>query len=310
MGKANRPRGGEGSFGEGGPAGGTAPEPGFLPGRASRATPGPVRAPSPQRALPMKEPDGSPPAAAEDDARAVERFERNRLGRDFVVGDIHGMFTYLGLLLDEVAFDETRDRLFSVGDLIDRGPESPRALEWLDRPWFRACRGNHEQCAIDSPDPEQLAFWVSRNMGGHWWLDIDPQRQAHFLRAFARMPLALEIETRTGLVGVVHADVPPFLAWDVFMERLRRGNADAVSCALWSRQRLSDFRLCMPVSGGVDRVYCGHTPVRGTVRRDNVYYIDTGAVYARSGHPDARLTMVEIHPERHREYAVETARRP
>ena len=257
----------------------------------------------------MKGPGGSPPAVAEDGARAVERFERNRLGRDFVVGDIHGMFTYLDLLLDDAAFDETRDRLFSVGDLIDRGPESPRALEWLERPWFRACRGNHEQCALDSPDPEQLAFWVSRNMGGQWWLDIDPQRQAHFLRAFARMPLALEIETRTGLVGVVHADVPPFLAWDDFMERLRRGNADAVSCALWSRQRLSDFRLRMPVSGGVDRVYCGHTPVRGTVRRDNVYYIDTGAVYARSGHPGARLTMVEIHPERHREYAIETARR-
>ena len=163
--------------------------------------------------------------------------------------------------------------------------------------------------AIDSLDPEQLEFWVNYNMGGRWWLDLDPYRQARLRLAFARMPLALEIETRTGLVGVVHADVPPFVAWDEYMSLLERGNEDAVFCALWSRRRLSDFRSGMPVSGGVDRVYCGHTPVRRTVRSDNVYYIDTGAVYARSGHPDARLTMVEIHPERHREYAIETVRR-
>ena len=54
---------------------------------------------------------------------AVARFEENATGRDFVVGDLHGMFSHLEALLNEVAFDESADRLFSVGDLIDRGPE-------------------------------------------------------------------------------------------------------------------------------------------------------------------------------------------
>ena len=241
------------------------------------------------------------------DAAVVARFPRNRRGRDFVVGDIHGMFPHLRALLEEVAFDPERDRLFSVGDLIDRGPESDRALEWLGRPWFHACRGNHEQMAIDSLDPEQFELWMNWN-GGQWWLDLEPLQQVRFRRTFAQMPLALEIETGTGIVGVVHADIPPFLGWDEFMERLRSGDRDAVFCALWSRERLSAFRPDMPVAGGVDRVYCGHTPVRGTVRSDNVYYIDTGAVYVRSGHPEARLTMVEVHPERHREFAIETVR--
>ena len=241
------------------------------------------------------------------DAAVVARFPRNRRGRDFVVGDIHGMFPHLRALLEEVAFDPERDRLFSVGDLIDRGPESDRALEWLGRPWFHACRGNHEQMAIDSLNPEQFELWMNWN-GGQWWLDLEPLQQVRFRRTFAQMPLALEIETGTGIVGVVHADIPPFLGWDEFMERLRSGDRDAVFCALWSRERLSAFRPDMPVAGGVDRVYCGHTPVHGTVRSDNVYYIDTGAVYVRSGHPEARLTMVEVHPERHREFAIETAR--
>ena len=238
----------------------------------------------------------------------VARFERNRTGRDFVVGDIHGMFPHLRTLLVEAGFDEERDRLFSVGDLIDRGPESPRALEWLGKPWFHACRGNHEQLAIDSLDPEQLDLWVNWN-GGDWWLDVDPPEQGRFRRAFARMPLAMEVRTRTGMVGIVHADVPPLVSWDAFVDCLGAGSRDAVEYAIWSRNRLSDSLTGIPVTGRVDRVYCGHTPVRGTVRSDNVYHIDTGAVYVRSGHHDARLTMVEIHPERHREYDIETARR-
>lgn len=238
----------------------------------------------------------------------VARFERNRTGRDFVVGDIHGMFPHLRALLTEADFDEERDRLFSVGDLIDRGPESTRVLEWLGKPWFHACRGNHEQLAIDSLDPEQLDLWVNWN-GGGWWLDLAPPEQDRFRRAFARMPLAMEVETRTGTVGIVHADVAPLLSWDAFMDRLKAGRRDAVEYAIWSRNRLSASLTPMPVTGRVDRVYCGHTPVHGTVRIDNVYHIDTGAVFVGRGRRDARLTMVEIHPERHREYAIETARR-
>ena len=61
--------------------------------------------------------------------QAVAHFETNRLGRDFVVGDLHGMFDHLRALMAEVGFDGDRDRLFSVGDLVDRGPGSARALE-------------------------------------------------------------------------------------------------------------------------------------------------------------------------------------
>ena len=81
------------------------------------------------------------------------RFGPNPDGRDFVVGDIHGMFQHLEVLLRDIGFDEQRDRLFSVGDLVDRGPSSALALDWLAKPWFVACRGNHEQFAIDSVDP-------------------------------------------------------------------------------------------------------------------------------------------------------------
>ena len=49
-------------------------------------------------------------------------------------------------------------------------------------------------------------------------------------------------------------------------------------------------------------------PTRSTVVVDNVHYIDTGAVYCNEGYQDARLTLVEIQPGPHREFAVYTNR--
>lgn len=241
----------------------------------------------------------------EVDAKAVVRFPLNEQGRDFVVGDIHGMFAHLQQLLQEVGFQDDIDRLFSVGDLVDRGPHSSQALDWLDKPWFHACRGNHEQFAIDSVDPEQLDIWVNYN-GGEWWLELESARRESFRETFQRLPMALEVETRWGRIGIVHADVPPLLPWERFMALLESRDRDAALYAMWSRNRISGMCTSLPVTGGVQRVYCGHTPTRETVQIDNVYYIDTGAAYSFEGYEEARLTLVEIHPDCHQEYSILT----
>lgn len=246
-----------------------------------------------------------PPPLRRGTAAAVARFERNTAGRDFVVGDIHGMFLHLERLLERVSFDGTRDRLFSVGDLVDRGPRSRDALAWIEQPWFFAVRGNHEQFAIDSDDPHQRELWINFN-GGAWWLELAPELQVRFREAFESLPLAIEIETGAGRVGVVHADVPPAVDWDEFTRMLEANERDAVLYALWSRNRITGYATTAPVGGDVTRVYCGHTPTRHTVQLDNVCYIDTGAAYINDGYAEARLTVVEIHPELHREYTIHT----
>lgn len=239
------------------------------------------------------------------EAPTLLRFPVNFNGRDFVVGDIHGMFRALESLMAQAEFDVGRDRMFSVGDLVDRGPDSDEALRWLAQPWFHACRGNHEQFAIDSVDENALDFWVQYN-GGEWWLDLAAEDQERFRKAFRAMPLVMEVETRSGIVGIVHADVPPLVTWERFVQLLESGHREVTLYALFSRDRIHGARSRRPIEGQVDRVYCGHTPVREPVRMDNVHYIDTGACYVYEGYEEARLTMVEIHPERHKEYTVST----
>ena len=76
--------------------------------------------------------------------RVVER-NPGAGGRDWIVGDVHGCFQTLRQALAAIDFEHGRDRLFSAGDLIDRGPNSIEALAWLEAGRFDAVvMGNHE----------------------------------------------------------------------------------------------------------------------------------------------------------------------
>ncbi len=226
------------------------------------------------------------------------RLSWNLAGRDFVVGDIHGMFRELEALLATVAFDPTVDRLLAVGDLIDRGRDSLPALAYLGQSWFHSILGNHEQILLDAQgDVQGLAEWVTHN-GGQWWLSAEPSQQAAFVRHLLRLPLALEVATAVGRLGIIHADVPPGLDWATFVLALDRGDPQATAYALWSRKRV----LAAQQNGridpvpGIDAIVCGHTPLRQATHLSNFFFIDTGATYWRRT-SDAKLTLLQVHPQ-------------
>lgn len=200
----------------------------------------------------------------------------NREGRDFAVGDIHGHFARLQRALDERGFRPSRDRLFSVGDLVDRGPQSQLALEWLEQPWFFAVQGNHEALAIEHMRgtlPDYDAYLAS---GGAWFLELPAERQRVFAERFARMPLALEVDTALGPIGLVHADCP-LPSWDllrsVMLGRLP-GLAQLQQPCQWSRERLrlqNTTRIA-----DLRALVVGHTPLPRPQVLGNVFHIDTG----------------------------------
>src|SRR5574337_472719 len=76
------------------------------------------------------------------------RFTKNTAGRDFVVGDLGGHFDWMDQWLVDKKFDRSKDRLFGVGDLIDRGPRSADSLKWYLEIMEECVRGNHEDMMI------------------------------------------------------------------------------------------------------------------------------------------------------------------
>ncbi|MBF8742994.1 metallophosphoesterase [Pseudomonas guariconensis] len=207
----------------------------------------------------------------------MSRFRRvaaNTRGRDLAVGDIHGHFARLQQCLDTVGFDPSVDRLFSVGDLVDRGPDSAQALEWLAQPWFHAVQGNHEALAIAHLRGGRVELDMYRAAGGAWFLDLPEADQQRYVEGFAQMPLGMEVRTPGGLVGLLHAD-SPFPDWPTLRARLEAVDDPHVrEVCQWSRRRLREGDT-EPVAG-LRALLVGHTPVVQAKRLGNVWHLDTG----------------------------------
>src|SRR3546814_3946147 len=100
---------------------------------------------------------------------------------------MHGCLDLFQAQLDRIGFDPTKDRIFSVGDLADRGPDSMGCLRLLREPWFHAVRGNHEDMLLDYayPTPAPYAYGSSSELlfsnGGRWVLDLGKSDQDELL---------------------------------------------------------------------------------------------------------------------------------
>lgn len=214
-----------------------------------------------------------------------EKFEKNNNGRDWVVGDIHGCFLKLEEELKAAGFNEKTDRLFSVGDLVDRGPDSEMALHYLKQPWFHAIRGNHEQMALEWDHGNFMSAATYAANGGGWFLALSPEQQFTYQAAFARLPIAMEIEAATGRIGIVHADCP-YPTWQRFVDELEEPADSTVNIALWDRTRISNkFEDIVP---DIDLIIVGHTPLKEIAALGNVLFIDTGAVFG------GKLTLLPL----------------
>lgn len=237
----------------------------------------------------------------------LRRMIANLRGRDLAVGDIHGHFQRLQQCLDAVGFDPAVDRLFSVGDLVDRGPDNEAALEWLAKPWFHAVQGNHEALAITRVRGGKLDLAMYREAGGGWFIDLPRAEQLRFVERFEQLPIAIEVESAAGLVGLLHADSPTadWLQLRTWLELLDDPKVRQV--CQWSRRRLRAGDT-EPVQG-LRALLVGHTPVPQATLLGNVWHLDTGGW--ASGHfslmdmrtlkllspaPDAAVTPTTMPP--------------
>ena len=218
----------------------------------------------------------------------VQSLPRNEKGRDFVVGDIHGCFDLLDQAMKEVSFDPSCDRIFAVGDLINRGPDSIRCLEFLEQPYFHAVRGNHEQYFIDAYETADHRLLRKDITTQNEWMWSLTDRKIHELYlALNKLPALIEVDTPKGKTGIVHADIPEGMNWQALKDAITSGDQDAFKTITSGRQRIQG--KIKTIVAGVNRVFLGHTPqTNGPTRLGNCFFIDTGAADRNRG---ANLTL-------------------
>lgn len=206
-------------------------------------------------------------------AAVHQHFGVNTKGRDFVVGDLHGMYGALQKKLKKKKFDPGKDRLFSVGDLIDRGPDSPKCLKLLDEPWFFAVLGNHEDLMLNAVFGDGKPLWEFN--GGEWAEDLSRKKLQKMAKRVQAMPIAMTIDLPGGKrAGITHAQFP-FRNWKKAMAGdFGKRNRKAM---IWGRSVINK-RKKQSVKN-VDLTVHGHTPLRKPIRLGSALFIDTGCVH-------------------------------
>lgn len=163
--------------------------------------------------------------------------ECNSLGRDFVVGDVHGHMEQLQTQLDAMGFNPDADRLFFVGDIVDRGPDSDSVVELIDQRTYISILGNHEAMLIAGfEDPDSVDLHQAN--GGAWFYELPRSRQLAIVELMRDWPWALDVRVGQQRVGLVHADVPNS-NWDLVKKLLGDINQAWSAGALLSDERLA-----------------------------------------------------------------------
>lgn len=213
------------------------------------------------------------------------KVEANVKGRDFVCGDIHGCYDLMMQKLEEVSFDVSCDRLFALGDIIDRGPDSLKCLRLVREEWFYSLLGNHEDMALNFVIEQQgREFWY--RWGGMWHSRLTSPKDKQEVTSLcydhvALLPHSITIEDGAGgAIGLVHAEPPE--DWHY----AQSSDIDFQSM-IWSRDRILNSNP-KPVLN-IGYVLVGHHPDQHIRQQGNVFYLDTGA-----GYPQGFLTLVEI----------------
>jgi bis(5'-nucleosyl)-tetraphosphatase (symmetrical) len=106
----------------------------------------------------------------------------------YAIGDIQGCYSAFRRLLDQIRFDPASDRLWLVGDLVNRGPQSLAVLRFVKSLGTRAITvlGNHDlhllvvaarhvkphhgdtlNAILRAPDRDELLAWLRRRKMMH-----------------------------------------------------------------------------------------------------------------------------------------------
>ncbi len=72
----------------------------------------------------------------------------------YVIGDVHGCYKELKLLINKIESRDTDAIIYFVGDWVDRGPQVADVMQWVvdnitTDGKYRSVRGNHDQEAMD-----------------------------------------------------------------------------------------------------------------------------------------------------------------
>lgn len=195
----------------------------------------------------------------------------------YAIGDVQGCYDDLQRLLRLVHFDLLHDRLWFVGDLVNRGPDSAKVLRFVRELGDKAVAvlGNHDlhllgivegvathrredamSDILEAPDRDELLKWLRHLPLAHFDTTLDvlmihaglPQQWdlAHTIGAAAEVEAVLQGPNYSELLARMYGNDPVF--WDPKHKRWDRLRF-TINCLTRLRCCDSDGRLALKFKG-------------------------------------------------------------
>lgn len=188
-----------------------------------------------------------------------------------VIGDIHGCYAELMDLFEQAGLTSD-DEIIAIGDLVDRGPDSPRVLDFFrSEPRARSILGNHERKHLRSYRKE-ISAALSQQITRRHQFEEESYRDA--IAFMEQLPIFLDLpEAR-----VVHGFFEPNIALEEQKEVVLVGTMSGAGY-LQKRYPKPWYEL---YNGDKPIIVGHHNYLRNgkpLIYQDRVFGIDTGCCH-------------------------------
>ena len=218
--------------------------------------------------------------------------ERHRV----FIGDVQGCADELDDLLKAIQYDSTSHELWFVGDLVNRGPASLRALRRVIELEANSVLGNHDlhllrvanrtralqtndtfQDILEAPDRETLLAWLRNRPLIKEWEDLVLVHAGLHPMWKELKPIVNPLETaiRSGEINVKDPNLRFLVS-----ARFCSPTGD-LPCSDQTHNETT-LKPWDHFYQGHRTVVCGHWAARGLVKKRKLRSIDTGCVWGKS----------------------------
>ena len=196
----------------------------------------------------------------------------------YVISDVHGDYNRFLKILQKIEFD-SKDELYVLGDVIDRGAESYKIIDYIvGHKNIHLLKGNHEKLFQDFYETGDASLWY---YNGGLSTHKDFLKQGYHVydsiyRYVKNLPYIYVVEKYILThAGVIFPDNYNNMSINDFIEA-----QDEDKC-LWSRDMIHSSNKFKDYT-----IVCGHTPVQciptnnreenKIIKKDGIIYIDCG----------------------------------
>jgi serine/threonine protein phosphatase 1 len=214
-------------------------------------------------------------------------------GNVYVCSDLHGQYEIYNDIMNQL---KDNDKLYILGDVIDRGPGGINILQDIIKSNGRVelFMGNHEYMMMQSliqNDKNVEDIWLSSSNDGKVTKDrfdsLSEQEKNNIKNLLLNSLVYKEVEVNNEKLHLVHAKAiqETNKKQETVKDFLETGRKDKLEEAVWTRKgdkKFTNSEVWKEEEIGKENIFTiiGHTPTNGTIEiSDNYVDIDCGVSY-------------------------------